>query len=116
MTTTKKTTTAKPTTCNDQYVIVVLPKDRFGDGSTIRLIHELSLTEALSLLRAIKNKEVNKAPYKTYFEPEDQIGTLCLIKGTVQKLQDDLDSVLVDGDEFKLIDKEATYNMIIGVN
>ena len=116
MATTKKTTAAtKASTGNDQYVIVALPKDAFGDGSTIRLVHELSLTEALELLRAIYSKATTKAPYKDYFSTSDQIASICLIKGTVQQLSEDCTSVLIDGEEYPLVKKEEKYGMIIGV-
>lgn len=116
MTTTKKTTAAtKASTGNDQYVIIALPKDSFADGSSIRLIHELSMTEALDLLRAIKGKVTTKAPYKDYFNPDEQIASVCLIKGTVQQLAEDFASVLIDGEEYPLVKKEEKYGMIIGV-
>ena len=116
MTTAKKTTAAtKASTGNDQYVIIALPKDSFADGSTIRLIHELSMTEALDLLRAIKSKTVTKPPYKDYFNADEQIASVRLIKGTVQQLSEDFSSVLIDGEEYPLIKKEEKYNMIIGV-
>lgn len=122
MTTTKKTTTSKTpaikasSTGSDQYVIVALPKgDAFVDGSKIHLLLDLSLSDALDILRAIKSKSYTKL--KGYFDDGDEIGTVSLIKGVAQEILADFEAVRIDGvDEYPLIDKEKSYHSIVEVN
>lgn len=108
-TTTKKTTaTTKATSGSDQYILVALPRSStYSDGTPIRVVPELSLTEALQLMRGIHNK--------TAKNNLDESGNVMLIKGVLMPIKDDFSAVDVDGVVFDIIEKQTTYKTMVEV-
>lgn len=89
------------------FIMLATPKENaFSDGATVRVVQECSLTEVLSILRALKSGKKNATVDKFKL---DEAGSILVIKGSVQPMSNDLRTIKLDGVEYPLTDAKTEF-------
>lgn len=91
----------------DSFIILATPKEKaFSDGSTIRVIQDCQLTEALHILRIITGADTdpNYADFKL-----NEVSSVMLIHGAVVPMTTDMSAVDVDGTQYKLKENNIEF-------